>query len=499
MTAAALFAMRGVTKSYPGVRALAGVDFEVRRGEVHGLAGENGAGKSTLLKIMAGVIPPDDGTLSWQGEPVRWRGPADALAAGVRLIHQELQLVPTLTVAENIVLGREPQRLGFVRRRACADEAARVLALIGAGAAIDPGARVADLTVGQQQMVEIAKALGANAQLISMDEPTSALTAHEAARLMELVDRLRQSGVAIIYVSHRLEELGRLCDRVTVLRDGASVATRAMRELTIDELVRSMVGRTPPKLAPRAPSDGDIELCVEELGRAGAFAPISFNVRKGEILGIAGLMGAGRSELLRAIFGADRATSGRVLVGGRELGPGRPEQSIARGLVLLPEDRKREGLLLDLPVRANLSLPSLSRIAHAGWVRDAEERAIADRWIESLAIRTPSREQLVRHLSGGNQQKVVLGKWLQMQPRVLLLDEPTRGIDIGGKVEIHQLIRRLADDGLALVVVSSELPEVMALADRIAVLHEGKLSGVLERAAATEEQLMRLMTGQAAA
>jgi ribose transport system ATP-binding protein len=496
-----LFRLRGATKIYPGVRALDGVDFEVSRGEVHGLAGENGAGKSTLLKILAGVVAPDAGELSWQGRATRWRDPADALDAGIRLIHQELNLVPTLTVTENIVLGREPRRLGWVRRRQCTDEAARLMSALGAGEAIDLDAPVAALTVGQQQMVAVAKALGAGAQLIAMDEPTSALTVPEADRLLALVERLKSSGVGIIYVSHRLDELGRLCDRVTVLRDGRSVATRAMRELPLDELTRLMVGRPPPPPSLRAPpaADAAIALRLDGLGRRGAFDAISLDVRRGEILGIAGLMGAGRSALVRAIFGADRPTSGRVLVDGEPLPPGRPAASIARGLVLLPEDRQRQGLLLTRSVRENLSLPSLGRLARAGWVRRAAERAAAERWIGELAIRTPSREQPVGSLSGGNQQKVVLGKWLETRPRVLLLDEPTRGIDVGGKAEIHALIRRLADDGLALVLVSSELPEVMALADRIAVLHEGKLTGVLARAAATEEQLMRLMTGQAAA
>jgi ribose transport system ATP-binding protein len=515
----ALFALRGATKRYPGVCALDGVDFVVAAGEVHGLVGENGAGKSTLLKLLAGVVQPDAGTLEWRGEVRRWRGPADALAAGIRLIHQELNLVPMLTVAENLFLGREPRRFGFVRRRQCSDEAAQLLGGLGVSPAIDVHARVADLTVGQQQMVEIAKALGAQAQLIAMDEPTSALTVHEAERLMELIDRLKQGGVGIIYVSHRLDEIARLCDRVTVLRDGHSVAIRAQKELSSDELTRLMVGRAPPPPSARPPVHGDrpaksakrageevpsrgeaeVALRVDGLERRGAFAPISFDVRRGEILGIAGLMGAGRSELLRAIFGADRATGGRVLVDGEPLPLGRPAQAIARGLVLLPEDRKREGLLLDLSVRENLSLPSLDRLARAGWVRRAAERAAADRWISELAVRTPSREQIVGNLSGGNQQKIVLGKWLQTQPRVLLLDEPTRGIDVGGKAEIHALIRRLADEGMALVVVSSELPELLALSDRIAALHEGRLTGVLTRAAAGEEALLRLMMGQNAA
>jgi ribose transport system ATP-binding protein len=357
---------------------------------------------------------------------------------------------------------------------------------------------VAGLPVGQQQMVEIAKALAAKACLLALDEPTSALTGKEADHLFELLVRLKESGVGIIYISHRMRELEQLCDRVTVLRDGRRVETRPMREMTIPELIRLMVGRAPEEEFPsRAVELGDVVLQVEGLSRRGAFENISFEVRRGEIFGIAGLMGAGRTELLRCVFGADPVDGGRVLLEGRPLPLGDPAASIGRGMALLPEDRKLQGLILGLSVRENINLPSLDQLSRwPGFVAPADERAAAERGIRELGIRTPSPEQRVASLSGGNQQKVVLAKWLSTGPKVLLLDEPTRGIDVAAKAEIYQVMNRLAKSGMALVMVSSELPEVLGMSDRIAVLHEGRLAGLVSRSHATQERLMALATGQ---
>jgi ribose transport system ATP-binding protein len=490
--------MRGISKAYPGVQALAGVDFDVMPGEVHALAGENGAGKSTLMKIMAGAVMRDAGEILWNGAPLRLDGPADALAAGIRIIYQELNLVPHLSVAENIFLGREPVRGGLVDWRRMREEARRVLEPLGVP--IDPRAAVASLPVGRQQLVEIAKALAAGARVIAMDEPTSALTDQEAEHLFALIGALKAQGVSLIYISHRLEELQRVADRVTVFRDGRRIETRPMKDTSIPHLIRLMVGRTLEEEFPkRELGPGDVALRVEGLVRAGVLHDVTLDVRKGEILGVAGLMGSGRTELMRAIFGADPVDAGRILLDGRPVRIDSPAEAIRHGIALVPEDRKQQGLVLGMTVRENMTLARLRAVTRAGWVRRGAERGVAERLVKDLGVRTPSVEQVVRNLSGGNQQKVVLAKWLFTEAKVLIFDEPTRGIDVGAKAEIYELMNRLAAQGIAILMVSSELPEVLGMSDRVAVMHEGRLAGVLSRAEATPERVMHLATGQARA
>ena len=485
----------GIVKRFPGVLALDGVSLEVAAGSCHALCGENGAGKSTLGRILAGVHAPDAGTVYLHGAPVRFRGPRDASAAGVAMVHQERAFCEQLTVAENLCLGALPSRWGFVRRAQQADRAAAMLAAIEAR--IDPERPLGALPVAQQQLVQIAAAVSAGARVIVFDEPTSSLGDAEADHLLELIRRLTQRGVTCLYVSHRLSEVFRLCDTVSVLRDGQHVATRPVAGLDESALAELMIGRPMAEYFPihGAAPPGDELLRVEGLSRSGAFEDISFSVRAGEIVGLAGLVGAGRSELAQAIFGIAPAERGRIVVQGREAAIARPRDAIALGLGLVPEDRARQGLLPTAGTTPNVSLPVLEPFARFGWLKRGEERRAVAATCEPLRLRTHDLAAPVAGLSGGNQQKVVLARWLAARSRVLLLDEPTRGVDVGAKAEIHMLIGRLAAQGNAVLLISSELPEILRLSHRILVLRAGRLAGEVDGRSATQAALLRLMAG----
>ncbi|MFO1052269.1 MAG: sugar ABC transporter ATP-binding protein [Planctomycetota bacterium] len=487
---------RGISKSFPGVRALLGVDLHVGAGEVVALVGENGAGKSTLMKILAGVQSPDEGELQVDGETVEFGSVADAQARGIVLIHQELNLCDNLSVGANVWLGREPRRRGFVDEKRIAAGAAEVLARVGLD--VDPRAPLRGLSLGQRQLVEIAKALSVDARVLIMDEPTSSLSLAETERLFGVVHELRRQGVSVVYISHRLGEVEELADRVVVLRDGRNAGELQRSEIAHDRMVALMVGRDIRRVARRDAGAGDAAVVLRVRGLRTAAWPgqaVDFDVRAGEIVGMAGLVGAGRSEILRAIFGADPRVGGEVHVGEVVLRGGDPREAIAAGVALVPEDRKAEGLLLGLGIRENVALPGLQRRARAGFVDQGADRSLAQDAVRRLSIRSAGIDQVVRTLSGGNQQKVVIGKWLTMGPRLLLLDEPTRGIDVGSKDEIYGLVRGLAAQGLAVLFVSSEMEEVLGLADRVLVLHEGRLAGELTSDAASEEAVMHLATG----
>ena len=493
-----LLQAHGICKSFPGVRALDNVEIAVRRGSLHALVGENGAGKSTLMNILAGVLPPDKGQILLKGQPVRFRNPREAQGAGISIIHQELNLVPDLNVAENIYLGREPRgRWGLIDYRKMHADARNLLATLDPE--IDPRALVGRLRVGAQQIVEIAKALSFDASVIIMDEPTSAITEQEVASLFRLIHQLKQRRVGIIYITHKLAELPQIADEITVLRDGQLIAARAFRDVTHDEIVRMMVGRELAELFPKTvvPAREEVlrvrGMSLRHPERPGDYVvrDVSFDVRSGEVVGLFGLMGAGRTELLHTIFGLHpRTSSGTVAVAGKRVDIRSPQDAIASGLALAPEDRKAEGLVLSMSVAENSSLTCLNRTTHFGIVRPARERRLVGNFLNRLAVKTPSIHERVRNLSGGNQQKVVLSKWLATEPRVLLLDEPTRGIDLGAKREIYALIDELARSGLGVVVVSSELPEILALADRILVLAEGRVTAEFVRGEATEESVL---------
>ena len=477
---------------FPGVRALVDVSFDVRAGSIHALMGENGAGKSTLLKILSGAHQPTAGRVAIDGEPRSFRATADALSAGVAVIYQELHLVPEMSVAENLFLGHLPQRSGFVRRGELLAAARRQLELVGE--TIDPDTPVKRLPLAQRQMVEIAKALTRGARIIAFDEPTSSLSDREVQRLFAIIRDLRSRGCAILYVSHRMEEIFTLCDRITVLRDGRHVDTAELKSLTRDAVVQRMVGRELANIyhyQPR-PHQGS-GLSVRDLTGPGLSAPCTFSAAAGETLGIFGLVGAGRSELLRLIFGGAARTGGEIRVFGRAATPSSPRAAIRDGIVLCPEDRKKEGIVAIRSVLENINLSARRSRARGGVLIDEswEQRNAAQR-IEQLRVRTPSARQLVRNLSGGNQQKVILARWLSETVKVLLLDEPTRGIDIGAKSEIYALMQELASAGVCVVMVSSELPEVLGIADRILVMREGRIAAEVARADATEARLLQL-------
>ena len=489
---APLLEVSGISKAFPGVQALSSVDFVLRRGEVVALIGENGAGKSTLMKVLAGVHRPDAGLLRLLGQAVELRGPADALARGIALIHQELSLCDNLTVAAAVYLGAEMRKGPFLRERAMQHGARAVLAQVGLH--VDPRQLVATLSPGQKQLLEIGRALRAEARVLIMDEPTSSLTQVEAERLFEVTDELRRRGVGIVYISHRLGEVSRLADRVVGLRDGRNSGEIPGREATHERMVSLMVGRTLSQEQRPSHAPGEVVLRVRGV-RTAAFpeASVDFEVRSGEVVGIAGLLGSGRSELLRALFGADRALAGQIEVGGVPLQRHGPAAAAAAGLVLAPEDRKLQGLVLGMSVRDNLSLPTLHR--RGRFIDRAYERDLCARSIAELGIRTAGGGQVVGSLSGGNQQKVVLGKWLAANPKVLVLDEPTRGVDVGARAEIYARLHELAGAGLAVLFVSSELEEVLSLADRVLVLNHGRIAGELPRARLSEETIMMLATG----
>nr|BBH93175.1 putative ribose/galactose/methyl galactoside import ATP-binding protein 1 [Thermogemmatispora argillosa] len=484
--------LRKITRRFPGVTAVAEVDLDIYPGEVHVVAGENGAGKSTLMKILYQVERPDAGEVYLNGEPLSFRGPHFARALGVAMVHQEFALAPHLSVAENLFLGREPLRFGFIRRRRELEEARRLLAQIGLD--LDPRRLVASLSVAEQQLVEIARAISFNARVLILDEPTATLTEQEIARLFAVIRQLTAQGVAVLYISHRLDEIFQLADRVTVMRDGRVVATLPRTELSEQKLVQLMVGRAITNLYPRPETHpGSVRLRVEGVSRRGLLYDCSFEVRAGEILGFAGLIGAGRSELARAVCGADPIDSGRIVLDGQELQIRRPADAIRAGLVYVTEDRKREGLALDLGVDQNITLASLP--VRLGLLLLRRERTVAVQACQRLNIRTPSVRRKVRLLSGGNQQKVVVARWLETQAKVIFFDEPARGIDVGAKAEMFALIGRLASEGRAIVLISSYLPELLNMCDRIAVMREGRIVGTLSRGQFSEERIIALATG----
>ncbi len=494
MTVAAL-RMTGITKSFPGVRALSEVDLEVRPGEVHAIVGENGAGKSTLMKILAGVYTPDAGSIEVGGHAVEHWTPREALHHGIGMIYQELNLVPDLTVAENISLGRMPRRGPFTDGRAMKARAAEVLAELQTD--IDPAARLGDLSISQQQLVEIAKVMVDRPKIVVFDEPTSSLGERETVVLFGVISRMRDAGIAIIYISHRLREVLEIGDRVTVLRDGTRIETRDVEGITPDEMVRLMVGRGLSEMFPKLDLEpGDTVLEVDGITRDGQFADVSFDVREREIVGLSGLVGSGRTEVARALFGLDPVDRGTVRIGGRVAKIRSARQGRAAGVALVPEDRKQQGIIPDLSVRENFTLPVVGRLARFGLLSLGRERARVRELADRLNVNPPQIERALSTFSGGNQQKVVLGKWLMADPSVLILDEPTRGVDVGAKADIHQIIGEFASDGGAVLMISSELPELLAVCDRIVVLHEGRVTTVLGRDEFTEENVMRAATGE---
>ncbi len=490
-----LLVMKGITKRFSGVLALDRVDFEVGPGEVHVLLGENGAGKSTLMKILAGVYPPDEGTIELEGRPVTIGSPRHAQELGISIIYQEFNLIPHLSVAQNILLGREPRKGPFIDWAEARDVARQVLR--GLGSDIDVGAEVSTLSVAEQQLVEIAKALSLKSKILAMDEPTACLTEKEIAMLFETIARLRREGVSVIYISHRLQEVHAVGDRVTVLRDGQRVGSSDLREVGVDELIRMMVGRELKAKFPKVRCATESEaLRVENLSRAGVLHDVSLRVNKGEVVGLAGLVGAGRTELARAIFGVDPISSGRIYLSGREVEITSPSRAIELGLALIPEDRKSQGLCLMLPIRENITHAAYRLLFPKGLVRGRTEKAVCARFIRELGIATPDMERLVRYLSGGNQQKTVVAKWLCTKARVFIFDEPTRGIDVGAKVEIYEIMNALVKEGAAILMISSELPEILGMSDRLYVMREGRIVAELASDQTNQEEILAFATGR---
>ncbi len=486
--------MTNISKSFSGVHALRGVHLELRPGEVHALLGENGAGKSTLVKVITGVHQPDTGEMYFNDQRVHFADPREATALGISAIYQELSIFPDLDIAENIFVGRRPTRAGgLVDWRKMYREAETLLDSLGVHLNLKAKARY--LSIAQQQMVEIARALSVNARILIMDEPTSALTLNEVAELFEIVLRLREKGTAILFISHRLEELFEIADCVTVLRDGAYVDTRSMKDVTQEELIRMMVGRTISDLFPKKDVDqGEVVLRVKHLTRVGAFQDVSFELHKGEILGMAGLIGAGRTEVSQALFGVAPADNGLIEIEGRAVHITSPQQAMRYGLALVPEDRQHHGLVLPMDITDNVMLPRLSHFTRRGWLAAQQARQAAHEAATQMEVKATTVWQKARELSGGNQQKVVLAKWLSTRPRILILDEPTRGIDVGTKAAVHSLMGDLAAQGIAILMISSELPEVLGMSDRILVMHEGRVTGVFERSEATQEKVMTAAT-----
>jgi len=492
---APLLEMRGISKIFPGVQALTGVDFRAFAGEVMALLGENGAGKSTLMKILAGVYQRSAGEIFLRGKAVEVRDPRDAQLKGVSIIHQELNLIPGVSVAENIFLGREPIGVGRKLDWKRLNANARQL-LDRVGLAVSPGALVSSLSVGQQQMVEIAKALSFDSSVIVMDEPTGALTDAETERLFGVIRDLRSAGKAVVYISHRLQEVFEVCDRATVLRDGQLIGEASIAELTEDSIIQMMVGRKLTEQFPRIEMEsGAVRLSVRGL-KAAKTKDASFDARGGEILGVTGLMGAGRTELALALFGAMPRTAGTVLLDNKKFAPTGPHQALARGLAYVSEDRKGLGLVLGLSVKENITLSALKLFQRAFFKLSFQgERKVAREYIGKLSIKTTGEGQKVRNLSGGNQQKVSIAKGLLTSPKVLILDEPTRGVDVGAKKEIYGIMNGFKKDGIAVIMISSEMPEILGMSDRIMVMHDGAVAGILDRGEASQERIMRLAMG----
>ena len=488
-----LLEIRQMSKSFPGVQALKDVDLTLHAGEVLALLGENGAGKSTLIKSLGGVHLADSGTILIDGEPVHLANPQAARRAGIGIIYQEFNLIPTLSVRENVFLGHHPHWLKRISRGAEREQTKALMDRIGSE--IDPEQRCGDLSIADQQIVEIVKALAQDSRIIIMDEPTAALSPNEASGLFDIIDELRSQGIGIIYISHRLGEIERLADRVLVLRDGEQVGMRAASELNRDQIIQWMVGRTLDKeFPPRVPAIGEPRLKVKGVSYGQIVRDVSFEVHRGEILGLAGLVGAGRTELARLLFAAERLDSGTISLDGNPLDLSSPRQAINAGICLLTEDRKNQGLILAHSAQHNFSLPSLGAFSKAGVIQHEKETAVFGEYREKLHIRLAHKHQSAETLSGGNQQKVVLAKWLQCHAEVIIFDEPTRGIDVGARFEIYQLLNELAAQGKAIIMISSELPEILGMSDRILVMREGQAVAILENREITQEEIMKLAT-----
>ncbi|HVJ43314.1 MAG TPA: sugar ABC transporter ATP-binding protein [Dongiaceae bacterium] len=493
-----LLNLRGISKSFPGVRALQQVELALHPGRVTALIGENGAGKSTLVKILTGIYQPDEGEIELDGAARRIGTAAEAQAAGITAIHQETVLFDDLSVAENIFLGHTPRtRWGLVDWQAMNRRTAEILQRIGV--AIDPAARLRDLSIAQRHLVAIARALSIEARIVIMDEPTAALSHKEVEDLFAIIAHLKASGTAILFISHKFEEVFRIADDYTVFRDGRAVGAGSIADIDQGELVRLMVGRNVDHVFPKQQvAIGPVVLAVENYNHPTEFADISFDLRKGEILGLYGLIGAGRSEVMQSIFGITRPGSGMIVIDGRRLAPRSPNEAISAGIVYVPEERGRHGAVLPLPIAENIALPSLKRLSRAGFLRPRAEFDLARRYAERLDLRAASLSQTVGTLSGGNQQKVVIGKWLATAPKVIILDEPTKGVDIGSKAAIHAFMSELAAEGLAIIMVSSEIPEILGMSDRVLVMREGRIAGHFERAGLTPEDLVCAATGNPA-
>ncbi|WP_374724139.1 sugar ABC transporter ATP-binding protein [Calidifontibacillus erzurumensis] len=490
-----LVEMRNISKAFSGNRVLENVDFEVLPGEIHALMGENGAGKSTLIKILTGIYERDAGTVHVKGKEVHFSNPKEAEKAGIAVIHQELNIIPQLTVSENMFLGKElTNGFGVLKTKEMKEKTTEYMNRLGIS--IDPDAEAGKLSVGQQQMIEIARAVAANTEVLIMDEPTAALTDREIETLFKVINSLKSQGVGIVYISHRMEEIFEICDRISILRDGQFIGTKKIKETNFDEVVQMMVGRELGERYPdRSVNPSDERLKVEGLTSKVVFENISFSLRKGEILGVAGLMGAGRTEIMEALFGYRPKQQGKVFIDGEEVQIHNPYDAIKAGIGFVTEDRKDEGLVLGLSVRENLSLPNLKIISTNGLISAKKEHEFVQDMINKFRVKTSSQEQAVKSLSGGNQQKIVIGKWLGIRPKILILDEPTRGVDVGAKKEIYQIMNELTKQGVAIIMVSSELPEILGMSDRIMVIHEGKITAIFDRREATQEKIMQAATG----
>ena len=489
----ALFRLENISKAFPGVKALNNVSISIEKGEVLALMGENGAGKSTLIKILAGAYKMDSGEIFCEEKKVQINDRNDSTKLGISIIFQELNLFSNLSVAENIFVNREFRKAGFIYDRERANREASLL-LEKVGLNCSPDTKLVELTISQRQMVEIAKALSADAKLIIMDEPTSSLTDNEVDKLFEIISNLKESGVSVLFVSHKINEVKRIADRVHILRDGEYIATLPKEEITEEAIIKAMVGRTLENIFEKQYAEiGETALEVRNLCTKNFLKNISFNVRKGEIVGFAGLVGAGRSEVMRAVFGLDAITEGEILVNGKAVRIKSPSDAIKLGLGFVPEDRKNEGLFLRMSVMKNGSIVMLDKVSNHGFINSAREYEVTRDYVQKLNVKTPNMEKEVMDLSGGNQQKVVVAKWLANNPQILIVDEPTRGIDVGAKKEIHNLISNLAKSGVAIIMISSEMPEVLGMCDRIYVMHEGRIKSELSRGEATQEKIMEVI------
>lgn len=491
----ALLEMKGISKRFLGVRALKGVDFELRRGEVHALVGENGAGKSTLMKVLTGIYQPDDGEIFFEGKPYAVKNIGEAQALGIAMIHQELNMMNDLTVAQNVFIGREIKKGFWLKDAEMVKETQKIFDRIGIK--IDPKMQLGRLTVGKQQMVEIAKAVSRDCKLLILDEPTAALTQTEIEELFRIMEDLKAKGIGMIYISHRMDEINRISDRITVMRDGEYVGTVDTASVTKDDVINMMIGRVvyeDPKTHSEVPDDAEVVLEVKHLSSGNAFNDVSFTLRRGEILGFSGLMGAGRTEVARAIFGADPHDSGEIFVNGKRVNIKTPEDAVKLGIGYLSEDRKRYGLLLDKSITENSALASIDKYTKGIFINDRRAKAEAKEENLKLRTKTPSMDQLLKNLSGGNQQKVIIARWLIRNSDILIFDEPTRGIDVGAKSEIYTLMNQLTKQGKSIIMISSELVEILRMSDRVLVMCEGKKTGELDISEANQENIMRLAT-----